>query len=140
MAIANGVPLEMYGQSAGLNHLYGYVNSNPLKYVDPFGLELFNCKCVSKTGGGSGYKNGTKQCIYSCTGEKSGKIDDFKANGVENGDNDYCLGAVLGNSFDGGINTLGFGGFDIETEGWGGDWDSWGKTSDIYNKLKNLSN
>jgi RHS repeat-associated protein len=38
VAIRMGIPLESGG---GINHLYGYVNQNPLSFVDPFGLYCY---------------------------------------------------------------------------------------------------
>ena len=41
VAIRAGIPLQQRqeGDPEGLNHPYAYTNNNPLKFVDPFGLE-----------------------------------------------------------------------------------------------------
>ena len=38
VAISMGIPLQTFGSGGGLNHLYGYVDQNPLSNIDPFGL------------------------------------------------------------------------------------------------------
>ena len=53
VAIRQGMPLQFGANGSGLNHLYGYVNQNPLSAIDPFGLDQMNRSPYAPGGGNS---------------------------------------------------------------------------------------
>ena len=55
------------GLAGGLNR-FGYVEGNPLSYIDPFALAgLVTAVCIADNTSGAGYENGRKVCDYTCT-------------------------------------------------------------------------
>jgi RHS repeat-associated protein len=38
VALHQGIPLRSAANGGGLNHVYGYVEANPIRYIDPLGL------------------------------------------------------------------------------------------------------
>ena len=68
---------------------YGYVIANPLIHIDPFGLVCATCRANAT--GGSGYKNGTKQCTYTCWTDDDRK-GELRGPAKEQGGNDTCYG------------------------------------------------
>ena len=83
-AIQAGIPLQpLHLKPPRLNHLYGYVDQNPLNDIDPFGLERTGATCEQKLRScrllcGRGNMIGrTSACLTKCE-EKYGALSDCK--------------------------------------------------------------
>ncbi|HSX90331.1 MAG TPA: RHS repeat-associated core domain-containing protein [Pseudomonas sp.] len=144
-ALGRYVQSDPIGVEGGVNY-YGYAKGRPVRYVDLYGLEVFKCVAVDSSGGGSGEEevNGevVKMCNYKCTGECTGTVM-VRAQGFSAYGSNYCHGARLSPrpTSNGNVTyyTVGFDSFEIDTEGLGGAWDSWGSTADLHSKLAGLS-
>jgi hypothetical protein len=94
------------------------VASDPLNFLDLTGLICV--PCIAQDSGGVGYKDGVKQCLYSCTLD-SGITAEFPADSVDSNDGDYCEGTNVGTSFQNGSRTNvtnGLDSFSVDTESW----------------------
>lgn len=135
VAIQMGIPLKP-DHIGGINHVYGYVNQNPLSYIDPYGLICLTCQAQG-SGGGAGRDSNGKMCNYNCRDEDGnektipGGSDDY-GNG-----NELCYGAnaQTGTSPSGDIYPYanGFNDFEIDTDSW---WDKWRKPTLTGNASK----
>ena len=125
-------------RSGGINHLYTYVDSNPLIFIDPFGL--VKCSCRATNSGGIGYKNGVKQCRYTCEAEDGTEFS-VDGDGVDATHGDYCQGAnietVFTQSLDWSNNTTSLDDFDVDTDDyWFFQSDFQKAVEDAYNSSK----
>lgn len=75
LAIQHSIPVNTSVGSYGLNHLYGYVDQNPLNYIDPFGLQTTvdtycarNPAACMDIGGGSAGRSGASAAANAAVG------------------------------------------------------------------------
>ena len=75
MQVATRAGISLGGVGGGLNHLYGYVDGNPISYVDPFGLLSpwgwsDRAETEAENSGLAGQHNGEqdayRHCVASC--------------------------------------------------------------------------
>lgn len=66
LAIQMGIPL--LSPVEGINHVYGYVDQNPINLIDPYGLDAIcgNNAVWIPEGGGNGYCRPTRQQPNQC--------------------------------------------------------------------------
>jgi RHS repeat-associated protein len=86
-AISMGTPSHTIGSEVGMNHIYGYVDQAPLRYIDPFGLYR-GCRLMKGAqghadywdcGDGPDYNDGSNSalplytnnaCVQDCIAER----------------------------------------------------------------------